>query len=132
MSNVTRYFEDVEWAAFSNETIKRITEDPVRTEFLANKNRRTTSSVSAKKYNENQVISQIITGVQNSIHYESILVGVLIRLPSYGIRTQVSSVNRISASEIIHEPEELNVFTYDHLGKHIKSSWMSGLVPCVN
>ena len=60
-----RYFEDTEWATISNDTGKIITEDPVHTKFLANKNIRTTRSVSAKKENKNQVISQIITGAQN-------------------------------------------------------------------
>ena len=45
---------------------KMITEDPVRTKLLANRNLRTTSSVSSKKENKNQIISQIFTGVQNS------------------------------------------------------------------
>ena len=37
ISDFTPYFEDSEWAALSNDTTKRITEDPVRTKFLANK-----------------------------------------------------------------------------------------------
>ena len=51
ISDVIRYFEDSDWAAISNDTRKRITEDPVCTKFLANKKRRTTSSVSVEKYN---------------------------------------------------------------------------------
>ena len=49
ISDVTRYFKYSEWYALSNDTRKRITEDPVRTKFLANKKRRTTSSVSSEK-----------------------------------------------------------------------------------
>ena len=51
ISDVTRYFEDSDWAALSNDTRKRITEEPVCTKFLANKNRRTTSYVSSEKDN---------------------------------------------------------------------------------
>ena len=43
----TSYFEDSEWAALSNDTRRRITEDLVRIKFLANKKRRTTSSINA-------------------------------------------------------------------------------------
>ena len=57
ISDDTRYFEDSEWDALSNDTRKRITEDPVHTKFLANKKRCTTSSVSAIKDNKNQLIS---------------------------------------------------------------------------
>ena len=67
ISDVTRYFEDSYWAALSNNTKKRITEEPVRTKFLANKNRCTTNYVSSGKNNKNRFISQIITGVQNAI-----------------------------------------------------------------
>ena len=49
ISYITCYFEYEEWEAISNETRKRITEDPVRTKSLANKYIWTTSSVSAKK-----------------------------------------------------------------------------------
>ena len=66
ITDVTRYFEYSEWASLSNNTRKIITEDPVRTKFLENKKRRTTSSGSAEKDNENPLISQIITGVQNA------------------------------------------------------------------
>ena len=51
ISDVTRYFEDSEWAALSNNTSKSITEDPVRTKFLENKKRRTTVSISTRKDN---------------------------------------------------------------------------------
>ena len=47
ISDVTCYFEDSEWAALSNDTSRSITEDPVRTNFLENKKRRTNSSISA-------------------------------------------------------------------------------------
>ena len=58
----TCYFENSEWAALSNDTRESITEDPLRTKLLANKKRRTASSVSAQKDNENWLISQIIMG----------------------------------------------------------------------
>ena len=37
ISDVTCYFEDSEWVTLSNDTSKRITENPVRTKFLKNK-----------------------------------------------------------------------------------------------
>ena len=66
ISYFTRYFEYSECAALSNDTRKRITEDPVRTKFLENKKRRTTSSVSDGNDNDSPLISHIITGVQNA------------------------------------------------------------------
>ena len=75
ISDVTCYFGDSEWNALSNDTSKRTTEDLVRTNFVENKKRRTTSSVSAEKDNDNRLISQIITGVQNSSRNESGLAG---------------------------------------------------------
>ena len=93
ISDVTRYFEDSEWAAFSNDTRKRIIEDPVRTKFLENKKRRTTSSVSAEKDNENRLISQIITGVQNASINKSGLEGGVNRFPNNVSRAQVSAAN---------------------------------------
>ena len=55
-----------------------ITEDPVLTKLLSNKNQCTTISVSDKNNNENQLISHIITRVQNTSHHESgLLVGVI-------------------------------------------------------
>ena len=86
ISDVTRYFEDLEGAALSNDTGKRIIEETVRTKFLANKKRRTTRSVSAENYNESWLISQIITGLQNSIRNESVLAGGVTRLPTNGSR----------------------------------------------
>ena len=56
ISDLTCYFEDSEWDAISNDTRKRITDDPVCTKFLANKKRRTTSSVSSEKDNKNRLI----------------------------------------------------------------------------
>ena len=79
-----RYFKDVGWATISNETRKSITEDMVRTKLLANKNRLTTSSASAEKDHDNRVISHIIS-------HEYGFVGLVIRVPSNGIRTQVST-----------------------------------------
>ena len=48
VSDVTRYFEHLEWAAFSKNTRKSITEYTVRTNFLVNKNSCITSSISAE------------------------------------------------------------------------------------
>ena len=93
-----------------------ITEDPVRTKFLENKKRRTTSYVSAEKDNKNQLISQIITGVQNSIRNESGLEGGVTHLPTNGSRAQVSAANRCSTSSIRNEIEERSVVIYGHLG----------------
>ena len=42
-------------------------EDTVCTKFLVNKMIRTTSSINNEKYNENRLIFQIITVVQNAI-----------------------------------------------------------------
>ena len=66
ISYVTRYFEDSELDVILNDTIKMITEYPVRIRFLEKKNKLTTRSVSAEKNNENQLILQIISLVQNS------------------------------------------------------------------
>ena len=112
--DVTRYFEDSEWAALSNDTRKSITEDPVRTKFLENKKRCTTRSFSAEKNNENRLISQIITGVQNESRNESGLAGGVTRFPTNGIRAQVSAANRGSTSSKINETEERSVVIYDH------------------
>ena len=71
ISDVTSYFEDSEWGALSNDTKQRIAEDPVRINFLANKKRRATRSISAGKYNKNWLIAQIITGVQKRSQNES-------------------------------------------------------------
>ena len=116
ISDITRYFEDSEWAALSNDTSKRITEDPVRTKFLSNKKRCTTISASAVQDNENRFISQIIAGFQNAIRNESGLAGVLTCLPNNGSRAQVSSTNRGSDFPNINNTEEQSVFIYDHLG----------------
>ena len=43
------------------------------TKLLANKNIQTTSSINTNKYNENQMIYQIINGVQNEITHEYLL-----------------------------------------------------------
>ena len=57
-----------------------------------------------QKYNDNRILSQIITGVQNSTHYEDVLEVGVIRFPNNGIRTQVSAENRSRDSAIINEP----------------------------
>ena len=79
ISNVTRYFEDEEWSAISNETRKRTTEDPVHTKLQENKKRHTTRSVSDEKENEKRIIYQITTGVQNTYCNDSGLAGGVIR-----------------------------------------------------
>ena len=70
ISDITRYFEDSEWAAISNDTRKSIAEDPIRTKFLENKKRSTTRSINAEKYKYSRLISQIITGVKNASRNE--------------------------------------------------------------
>ena len=106
ISYVICYFEDSEWAALSNYTRKRITEDPERTKLLANKKRRTTSSVSDEKDNENWLIYQIITGVQKASQNESGLAGGVTCLPTNESRAQVSAANRGSISSNRNETEE--------------------------
>ena len=117
ISDVTRYFEDSEWAALSNDTRKRITEDPVLIKFLANKNSCTTSSVSAGKDNEKRLVSKIITGVQNATRNESALAEVVTRLLTNISRAQVFAENRGSNYSNRNETEERSVVIYDHLGK---------------
>ena len=105
ISYFTRYFEDSEWAILSNDTRKRITEDPVLTKFLANKKRHTTSSVSVEKDNKNRFISQIITGVQNESQNGYGLTGGVTPFPTNVRRAQVSAANRGSTSSNINETE---------------------------
>ena len=98
-----------------NKTRKRITEELVHTKFLESNKRSATSFISAKRDNDNKIIYQIITGVQNaSRHISGLLVGV-IRFPINGIRTQVFAENRSRNYAIRNEPEELIVVTYYHL-----------------
>ena len=93
-----------------------ITEEPVCTNFLANKNRRTTSSVSAEKGNKNRLVSHIITGFQNASLNESVLAGGVTRFPKNRSRTQESAANRGSTYSNRNETEERSVVIYDHLG----------------
>ena len=99
-----------------------ITEDLVRTKFLANKKRHTTSSVSVEKYNKNRLIYQIITEVQNEIRNESGLAGGLTRFYTNGSRAQVSAKNKGSTSSNRNEIEERSVVIYDHLGNLITNN----------
>ena len=108
-------------------TRKRIIEDPTCTKFLENKNIKTTSSVSTKKYNKNNLISQIITSVKNSSCHESGLAVGIIWFLNNGISIQVSAANII-----INELDELSVVTYDHLGNRVLRYWLVELVPDVN
>ena len=87
----------------------------VRTNFLENKKRRTTSSVSSGKEDKNQLISQIITGVQNASQNKSGLAGVVTRFPTNGSRAQVSATNRGHTSSNRNETEDRSVVIYDHL-----------------
>ena len=103
-------------ATISNNTSKRITEEPVHKNFLANKNRHTTSSVISENYNENMLISHIITGIKNTSQNDPRLAGGVTQLPTNGIRTQVSSANRSSTSSNRNDTEDRSVVIYDHLG----------------
>ena len=98
ISDDTCYFENSEWAKLSNDTGTSITEDPARTNFMANKKKRTTSSVSVERGNGIRLISQIITGVQNASRNESGLAGGVTRFPTNGSRAQVSATNRVGTS----------------------------------
>ena len=122
ISDVAHYFEDSEWASLSNDTNKRITEDPLRTKFLANKKMCTTSSASAGKYNKNQLISQIITEVQNSSRNESALAGVVTRFPTTGSRAQVYASNRGNTYSNRNKTEDRSVVIYDHLGNLVTNT----------
>ena len=102
ISYVTCYFEDEEWSELSDEVWIKIIEDLVCTKFLENKNIWITRSVSAKKYNENRLISHIIAAVQNTIRHESVLAQGVIGLTNNRSRAQVSDSNRSSASAIIN------------------------------
>ena len=93
-----------------------ITEYSLRTYLLTNKKRRTTSSFSAEKENENRLISQIITGVKNESRNESGLAGGVTHFPTNGSRAHVSATNRGSTSSNRNEKEERSVVIYDHLG----------------
>ena len=66
--------------------------------------------------NENWLISQIITGVQNEIRNKSRLAGGATHFPTNWIRAQVSSVNRLSTSSNRNETEDRSVIIYYHLG----------------
>ena len=122
ISDFARYFEDSEWVTLSKDTRESITEDPVRTKLQENENRCTTSYVSARKENENWLISQIINGVQNASRNESGLAGGVTHFPTNGIRTQVHAANRVNTSSKINETEEQSVVIYDHLGKLVKKT----------
>ena len=113
------------WSTLSNETIKMITEDLVCTHFLSNKKIHITSSGSAKKYNYNGLISQIITGVQNASRNESGLEGGVIHFPTNGRRTKVSDEHRSRSYAIRNEPEESIVVTYNQLWNCVPGYWLS-------
>ena len=79
------------------------TEDLVLTNLQVNKKQRETIFIGAKEDNENQTISQIITGVQNAICHEYGLKGEVIRFTTNGLRTQVYVSNRWRTAEIIND-----------------------------
>ena len=91
----------------------------MRAKFLVMKERRTTSFVSAEKVNENPLISQIITGVHNSIQNDPRLEGGVTHFLNNGIRSQVSAGNRSSNYSNRNDTEERRVVIYDHQGNHI-------------
>ena len=91
----------------------------MRTNFLVNKKRRPTSSVSAEKDNENRLISKIITGVHSAIQNDPRLEGGVTHFPTNGIRSQVSAGNRSSNYSNRNDIEERRVVIYDHQGNHI-------------
>ena len=122
ISDVTRYFEYSEWAALSNDTRKRITEDLVRIKLLENKKRRITSSISAGKDNNNRLITKIITGVQNASRNESVLEEGVNRFPTNVSRAQVYAENRCSTSSNRNKTEEQSVVIYDHLGNLVTNT----------
>ena len=129
ISDVTRYYDDSEWAALLNNTRKRITEDPVRKKFLVHQKRRTTSSAGAGKDSKNQLISQITTGVQNSSRNESGLAEGVTHFPTNGSSAQVSAANRSSTSSNINKTEERSVVIYDHLGNLVTKTLLADLFP---
>ena len=67
-----------------------------------------------------ELISQIVTEVQNENRNESVLTGGVTRFPTNGIRSQVSDVNRGSTSSNINNTEEQSVVIYDNLGNLVK------------
>ena len=88
----------------------------MRTKFLENKKRCTTISVSVEKDNENRLISQIITGVQNTSQNDPRLSGGVTHLPTNGSRAQVSAANGGSTYSNINDTEDRIVVIYDNLG----------------
>ena len=80
--------------------IASITEVPVCTKFPVIRKRRTTISVGAVKENKNRIMSQNITGVQNSSCHQSGLAGRMIHFSINGETTQVyaANINRTSAN----------------------------------
>ena len=99
-----------------------VVEDPMHTKLLAKEKRRDTSSVNTEKYNDNQLISHIITGVKNARQHKNGLAGRVICLPSNISRTHVYAVNRSSAAANMNNQYELSVVTYEHLGKCVTIS----------
>ena len=91
----------------------------MRTKLLENNKRRTKSSVNADKDNDNRLISNIITGVQNMIQNETILEVEVTRFQNNGIRAQVSATNISSTVTHNNYQEEFSVVNYDYLGNQI-------------
>ena len=94
----------------------------MRAKFLVMKERRTTSFVSAEKVNENPLISQIITGVHNSIQNDPRLTGGVNRFPTNEIRSQVSDEKISSTSSNRNDTEDWIVVIYDRLGNLVTNN----------
>ena len=122
ISYVTCYFEEPKWTAISNYTRKNITEARVGTNNLATKKTHNTRYVSAGKDNENWLISQIITGVQNPSQNEPGLAGGVDRFPTNGSKTQVSAANICSTSSTRNNTEYWSVLIYHKLGNVVKNT----------
>ena len=102
-------------------------EDLVHTKFLAKNKVHITSSFNNEKDNENWLTAQIITGVQNESQQETGLLGVVIHLPSNGIRTQMSDEKISSAAANSNDElmsEDLIVINYDNIGNCITRYWV--------
>ena len=94
----------------------------MHTNFLVNKKRRTNRSVSAVKDDDNRLIYQIITWLQNAIQNEPRFSGGVTKLPTNGSREHVSDANIRITSSNRNDTEEWSVVIYDHLEKLVKTT----------
>ena len=90
--------------------------------FLANKKRRTITSLNAEKDNDDKLISQIITGVHNASQNYPRLAGVVTHFPINWSRGQVSAMNRKSTSSNRNDTEDRSLVIYDQLGNLITNT----------